>query len=114
MKAKDRAFAPYNLGGGMPRKIPEGKFLWHNHVMHCEGMLQGCNGFRYCAGWLPVDREAFERCHCGVVALLHYKIRGLGSGKCVPPEWVLPSLKDGVRVPPTFGKNRGRHDRNCS
>jgi len=104
MKAKDRAFAPYNLGGGMPRKIPEGKFLWHNHVMHCEGMLQGCNGFRYCAGWLPVDREAFERCHCGVVPLLHYKIRGLGSGKCVPPECVLPSLKDGVLAPPTFGK----------
>ncbi|MGB9392467.1 MAG: hypothetical protein WCB70_21105 [Xanthobacteraceae bacterium] len=67
----------------IPRKVPEGKFLWHNHVQHCVGMPHGWNGFRYRYGMLPVNYRKFERCQCGVTELPHYKVRGAGSGKCV-------------------------------
>jgi hypothetical protein len=106
---RDRAFAPYSLGcGSVPRKVPAGKFLWHNHIMHCVGMGHGLNGFRYCAGWLPVDYKQFERCRCGVIPLPHFAIRGMGSGKCVPAGWVLPTVKDGVFIPPSFGEGEGK------
>ena len=72
-----------------PREIPPGGFLWHNHVDHCVGMGHGINGFRYLVDPLPVDLSKFERCHCGVTDLPHYKIRGLGSGQCVPLSAVL-------------------------
>jgi hypothetical protein len=75
--------------GQIPRKVPEGKFIWHNHVQHCVGMGHGLNGFRYHSELLPIDYRNFERCHCGVIDLPHYKIRGLGSGKCVSPEQIL-------------------------
>jgi hypothetical protein len=52
-------------------------------------MGQGLNGFRYWNGLLPIDYRQFERCHCGVIDLPHYKIRGGGGEKCVPWEQVL-------------------------
>ena len=54
---RDRAMlAPRGLGmGGVPRKVPQGKFIWHNHVQHCVGMSHGLNGFRYWNGLLPID-----------------------------------------------------------
>ena len=87
---RDRNFyAPRGLSnGGLPRKVPEGKFIWHNHVQHCVGMSHGLNGFRCWNGLLPIDYRKFERCHCGWIDLPHYKIRGLGSGKCVRPEQI--------------------------
>jgi hypothetical protein len=74
--------------GGLPRKVPECKFIWHNHVQHCAGMGHGFKGFRCWNGFLPIDYRKFERCHCGWIDLPHYKIRGLGSGKCVMPEQI--------------------------
>jgi hypothetical protein len=74
--------------GQIPRKVPKGRFIWHNHVQHCVGMGHGHNGFRYRNGLLPVDYRKFERCHCGVIDLPHYKIRGGGPGKCVSWEQV--------------------------
>jgi hypothetical protein len=89
-KQRERHFAPYSLSIGLrPKKIPRGKVLWHNHVMHCKGMGHGVNGFRYRAGWLPVSRKEFEECHCGVIPLKHFKVRGLGSGKCVSTETMM-------------------------
>ena len=89
---RDRNFyAPRGLSnGGLPRKVPEGKFIWHNHVQHCVGMRHGRNGFRCWNGLLPIDYRTFERCRCGWIDLPHYKIRGLGSGKCVRPEQIYP------------------------
>jgi hypothetical protein len=83
--------APRLPMGGLPRKVPAGKFLWHNHVQRCVGMGHGVNGLRCWNGFLPVDYRKFERCHCGWVDLPHYKIRGLGSGKCVSPEEIFSS-----------------------
>jgi hypothetical protein len=56
--------------------VPEGMFLWHNHVQHCVGMENGVNGFRYWHATLPVDYRKFMRCQCGVVDLPHYSTVG--------------------------------------
>jgi hypothetical protein len=78
-----------NLRAGQtPRKVPEGKFVWHNHVQHCVGMGHGVNGFRYRSHPLPINYRKFERCDCDVINLPHYKIRGVGDLKCVSVEQV--------------------------
>jgi hypothetical protein len=94
------AIPPRIPSGGTPRNIPAGRFLWHNHVQHYVGMPHGLNGFRYWNADLPVDYRKFERCHCGVVELPHYKIRGLGSGKCVSPPRVSLSFEEFCRLRP--------------
>jgi hypothetical protein len=87
MKAKrDRfALAPRLPLFGVPRKVPKGRFIWHNHVQRSVGMSHGLNGFRC----LPVDYRKFERCRCGWIDLPHYKIRGLGVAECVSPYQIL-------------------------
>jgi hypothetical protein len=65
--------------GQIPRKVPEGKFVWHNHIQHCAGMGHGVNGFRYRSHPLPINYRKFERCDCDVINLPHYKIRGVGD-----------------------------------
>jgi hypothetical protein len=74
---------PWHQPDWTPRKIPEGKFLWHNHIQHASGMPHGMNGFRYWWALKPINYRTFERCNCGVTDLPHYKRRGMGSGKCV-------------------------------
>ena len=81
--------SPNLRAGQIPRKVPKGKFIWHNHIQHCVGMSHGLNGFRCWNGLLPIDYRQFERCHCGWIDLPHYKRRGVGSGKCVSPEQIL-------------------------
>jgi hypothetical protein len=86
---KDRNFLSARLHcGGIPRSVPKGTFLWHNHVQHSVGMGHGFNGFRYIRGELPVDYREFMRCRCGVVDLPHYCIRGREQ-KCVSTEQLL-------------------------
>ena len=92
MTTKRDMLSPRPRAGQIPRSVPKGKFIWHNHVAHCVGMGHGVNGFRYRNGLLPVDYRKFERCHCGVIDLPHYKIRGIGSGKCVRASQIFPGL----------------------
>lgn len=73
----------------VPRKVPGGRFIWHNHVQHRVGMSHGFNGFRYRNGLLPADYRVFMRCHCGVTDLPHHSIRAAGPQKCVSQEQVL-------------------------
>jgi hypothetical protein len=75
--------------GDVPCKVPAGRFLWHNHIQHCEAMPQGLHGFRYWHAKLPVDYRQFMRCQCGVVDLPHYIRRGAVKQKCVSEERVL-------------------------
>jgi hypothetical protein len=89
-KKRDRFFhAPQLPWGGVPRKVPEGKFIWHNQVQRCVGMSHGLNGFRCWNGLLPIDYRQFERCRCGWIDLPHYKRRGFGSASCVSQEQIL-------------------------
>ena len=89
-KKRDRFFhAPRLPLGGLPRKVPEGKFIWHNHVQHSVGMSPGLNGFRCWNGLLPIDYRQFERCHCGWIDLSYYKRRGVRSDKCVSAYQIL-------------------------
>ena len=80
--------SPNLRAGQIPRKVPKGKFIWHNHIQHCVGMGHGINGFRYRNGLLPINYREFERCHCGVIDLPHYKIRGAGNLKCLSVEQI--------------------------
>jgi hypothetical protein len=66
-----------------PRPIRAGHFLWHNHIMHCEGMGHGVNGFRYWFSPRPINYRQFMRCNCGVTPLPHYSVRDYGAQKCV-------------------------------
>ena len=84
------------MRSGVPRMVPEGMFLWHNHVQHCVGMGNGVNGFRYWHATLPVDHRKFMRCQCGVVDLPHYSRRFAGKQKCVSAERVL--INSGMTV----------------
>jgi hypothetical protein len=62
---------PYPL----PRKVPAGRVLAHNHVRHTVDMQQGRNGFR--AWTWPEEKKPqnFVRCSCGYAGLPHYAIR---------------------------------------
>jgi hypothetical protein len=64
------------FGQGMPRKVPEGRVLAHNLVMHTIDMPHGRNGFR-CWTW-PKDKvpRDFKRCKCGWSGLPHYREKG--------------------------------------
>jgi hypothetical protein len=71
--------------GRIPRKVPEGRVLAHNHVMHTKGMPHGLNGFR-CFTW-PKGKQPrhFVRCPCGWSGLPHYAWREhvkATGGKC--------------------------------
>jgi hypothetical protein len=75
-----------------PRKVPNGKFLWHNHIRRFRGTTHGTNAFRYWWRMKPINCREFERCECAVTDLPHYKIRGLGSGKCVSWQQVMRNV----------------------
>ena len=78
--------------GQIPRKVPDGKFIWHNHVQHCVGMGDGVNGFRYRTELLPVNYREFMRCQCGVIDLPHYSIRRSGPQECVSAEQIFRNM----------------------
>jgi hypothetical protein len=60
-------------GGTLPRKVPPGKFLHHNHVIHGPGWGVGINGFR---AWIaPKCFPGFVRCPCGWAGLKHYALK---------------------------------------
>ena len=58
-------------GSGVPRKVPAGRVLAHNHVWHTVDFPNGANGFR-CWTW-PKGKvpRGFKRCGCGWAGLPH-------------------------------------------
>ena len=75
----------YVRGFTVPRSIPAGRVLAHNHVQHTSGMGCGINGFR--AWTWPEDKvpRHFIKCPCGWSGLPHVAARDFvkHSGKCV-------------------------------
>jgi hypothetical protein len=65
----------FNKPFGIPRSIPAGRVLAHNHVQHTVDMPHSENGFR-CWTW-PKDKvpRNFKRCKCGWSGLPHYRLR---------------------------------------
>jgi hypothetical protein len=63
----------YLRSGTIPNKIPPGRVLMHNHVMHGPGWSCGINGFR---AWIA-DKpyKGFLLCPCGYAGLKHYADR---------------------------------------
>jgi hypothetical protein len=69
----------------MPRKIPAGRVLVHNHVRHTESMLNGANGFRCWTMLKGKQAPDFVPCPCGWSGLPHYATAGhvkATKGKC--------------------------------
>jgi hypothetical protein len=62
----------YTGGLNVPRKIPPGRVLDHNHIRHTIRTPHGWRGFR-CWTWPKgkVPRN-FRRCKCGWSGLPHY------------------------------------------
>jgi hypothetical protein len=61
----------YVEAGTVPRNVPKGHVLMHNHVLHDADTPSGTNGFR---GWTASKPPpGFVRCHCGWAhGLPHY------------------------------------------
>ena len=71
--------------GKLPRSVPEGRVLVHNHVRHEPDTPTGVNGFR--AWTVPVDWQAVPlvECDCGWAPLAgaHYRVdRERPHGQC--------------------------------
>src|SRR5262245_57480673 len=62
----------YVRGGTVPRTIPPGRVLMHNHVQHTVDMSCGLNGFRCWTDDKPP--RGFVRCKCGYAGLPHYRV----------------------------------------
>ena len=56
----------------LPRTIPNGCVLAHNHVWHTIDMTPGRNGFRAWTWPRGKKPRHFMRCNCGWAGLLHY------------------------------------------
>jgi hypothetical protein len=56
--------------GWKPRKIPPGRVLMHNHVLHGPHWPIGINGFRAWTALKPYD--GYVLCPCGWAGLEHY------------------------------------------
>jgi hypothetical protein len=63
----------YLRSGTIPNKIPPGRVLMHNHVMHGPGWSCGINGFRAWTADKPY--KGFLLCPCGYAGLKHYADR---------------------------------------
>jgi hypothetical protein len=62
-------------GRGVPRTIPEGRVLAHNHVAHGDNWPCGPNGFRWWT-WPKENKPRwFVRCSCGWMDLPHFAYR---------------------------------------
>jgi hypothetical protein len=58
--------------GKLPRAIPTGYVLVHNHIRHAVGTPCGINGFR---AWMQKPNNRLERCKCGWSGLPHYHVK---------------------------------------
>jgi hypothetical protein len=61
------------------KKLRRGMIVVHNHIMHTKDMPLGLNGFR---AWQQKPAKDRVRCHCGWRNIDHYRVRGIGSGRC--------------------------------
>jgi hypothetical protein len=69
------------VGRGIPRSIPAGRVLVHNHIMHSVDTPCGVNGFR---AWTDApDSARLLPCDCGWSGLPHFRVR-LREGE--PPQ----------------------------
>jgi hypothetical protein len=68
---------------GVPRKIPAGFYIVHNHVQHTIDTAYGLNGFRYWLEPKPINYRKFMACKCGWSGLPHFAARWAGPQKCV-------------------------------
>lgn len=62
----------YLIGASVPREVPEGRVLAHNHIRHTTRTGNGVRGFR-CWTW-PAGKQPdhFAPCRCGWAGLPHY------------------------------------------
>jgi hypothetical protein len=76
----------YVPGGGLPRTVPKGRILVHNHIRHKADTPCGVNGFR---AWTEPEAKLAEgkriRCRCRWSGLVHYRIVLNPTGKNKPP-----------------------------
>jgi elongation factor P hydroxylase len=64
----------YVRGFTVPRTIPAGRVLVHNHIVQAHGVYTVCgwNGFR---AWTQKPSRKLEPCKCGWSGLVHYRVK---------------------------------------
>jgi hypothetical protein len=62
----------YVRGLTIPKTIPEGRVLVHNHIRHSVRTRCGIRGFR---AWTQPLSERLEQCDCGWSGLPHYRVK---------------------------------------
>src|SRR5262249_14234471 len=71
----------YYSGWGVPRRVPAGRALAHNHILHTVGMRNGTNGFR-CFTWpkgkVPSEVKLWK---CGWSGLPH--VSAVPEQRCI-------------------------------
>ena len=60
----------------VPRTIPAGRVLVHNHVQREVDTPSGLRGFR---AWTQKRSNKLVLCECGWAGLPHYRVKGLGA-----------------------------------
>ena len=59
----------------IPKTIPAGKVLVHNHLSQVTPSLRpGTRGFR---AWVADRSKKYERCDCGWAGLEHYRVKAI-------------------------------------
>jgi hypothetical protein len=72
MTIKQRNTSRYVRGFTVPKNIPQGRVLMHNHVIHGQYWPCGINGFR---AWTDIKpTPGFVLCPCGYADLKHYAL----------------------------------------
>ena len=67
----------YLRGFIVPKKIPVGRVLAHNHVRHEKTTPNGVSGFR---AWTQLpDAEELQACDCGWSGLPHHRVHRRGE-----------------------------------
>jgi hypothetical protein len=62
----------------IPKSIPAGRVLVHNHIRHAVDTPSGINGFR---AWTQKPSDQLGRCNCGWSGLPHYRVRRMTHAK---------------------------------
>jgi hypothetical protein len=76
----------------MPKKIPPGRVIAHNHILHGPDWPIGINGFR---AWTASQPHAdFVLCPCGWSGLEHYAHRGFVEEYREDPERYKARVKE--------------------
>lgn len=74
----------YVRSGIVPKTVPAGRVLVHNHIFHAVDQPAGANGFR---AWTQAPAVDLLKCSCGWSGLPHYRTKATPARCLLPGTW---------------------------